>query len=82
MTTTENRTETKLADLVAELEAATDRHAAAERAESAARSQMCEAMNRLNAAQKALDAHMRKLKEKAPWNSDWKRTDGKVALGN
>lgn len=70
-----------ISDLFAELEAATAEHKDAERAESAARSTLTAATNRLNAAQKAVDAHMKKLRESAPWNTDWKRHTGCVVTG-
>lgn len=73
--------EKTVADLFSELEKATEEHKDAERAESQARSVLTAATNRLNAAQKAVDEHMAKLRKAAPWNTDWKRTDGKCALG-
>jgi hypothetical protein len=61
-----------VAALFKELEAAMALHKEAERAESAARSVMCDATNRLNRAQKAVDDHVRSLKANAPWNTDWR----------
>jgi len=72
--------EKKVAELFAELEAAIEQHKDAERAESQARSVLTDATNRLNRAQKAVDEHMKKLRSSAPWNTDWKRTDGKCAV--
>ncbi len=72
--------EKKVAELFAELEAATEQHKDAERAESQARSVLTDATNRLNQAQKAVDEHMKKLRSSAPWNTDWKRTNGKCAV--
>ena len=65
-----------LAELVKELDAAMEQHQQAELVESAARRDMCEATNRLNAAQKALDEYVAELKRKAPWNTDWKAKRG------
>ncbi len=58
-------------DLFKELDDAMKAHKEAERAESEARSVMCAAKNRLNAAQKAIDKAMADTKNKAPWNTDW-----------
>lgn len=72
--------EKKVADLFSELEAALAKHKDAEMAENQARSVLTDATNRLNQAQKAVDEHMKKLRSSAPWNTDWKRTDGKCAV--
>ena len=67
-------TDDKIPDLKAlqtELAAAMEQHESARLQESAARSAMCEATNRLNRAQKALDDAMEKLRAKAPWSTDW-----------
>ena len=58
-----------VSDLFAELEAATEEHKDAELAESAARSTLTAATNRLNTAQKAVDAYMKKLRIAALWNT-------------
>ena len=58
-------------DLFKELELATQEHNEAERAESQARSVLTAAVNRLNAAQKAIDKAMADTRAKAPWNTDW-----------
>lgn len=67
-----------LVELIKEFDAAMAEHKEAETEESAARSKMCAATNRLNAAQKALDTYVATLKRDAPWNTDWKRTRGEV----
>ena len=61
----------KFADLIAELELAQANHEDMVRAESVASSNECAARNRLNAAQKAIDAAMANLKKAAPAASDW-----------
>lgn len=61
-----------LGALQREVQEALAEHAAYETAESAARSNTTQAINRLNRAQKALDEAVDKLrKQAAPWNSDW-----------
>ncbi len=55
-------------------EATADFESMHERSESAGREET-RALNRLNAAQKALDEHFATMRSKAPWNSDWSRDD-------
>ena len=71
--------EKTLAELVYELEGAVADHASAKRTEEAARNEATDALNALNSAQKAVDAHMEKLRKDAPHNSDWKQTRYGVA---
>ena len=58
-------------DLFKELDEALEAHKSAERKEQAARGDLCDAVSRLNAAQKAIDKAMAATKAKAPWNTDW-----------
>lgn len=60
-----------LGELHIALTEAMEIHSEAESQESAARSKLTDAVNRLNAAQKALDKAMEELRGKAPWNTDW-----------
>lgn len=62
---------TIFADLLAELQLAQAHHEEMTRAEAVARSNECTARNRVNAAQKAIDAAMAELKKAAPRDSDW-----------
>lgn len=67
-------TDDKMPDLkalLAEIEAAMQQHKEATQEESAARGKMCDATNRLNRAQKALDDAIEKVRAQAPWNTDW-----------
>lgn len=61
----------QFADLIAELQLAQAHHEDLVRAEAMARSNECVARNRVNAAQKAIDAAMADLKKAAPRDSDW-----------
>lgn len=63
--------EKALAQLISELEAATREYESAERAENLARTTETNAVNRLNRAQAAVDAHLEGLRGKAPNRSDW-----------
>lgn len=62
-----------ISDLHTELQGALDAHASAQQRASMARSEETDALNRLNAAQKAFDAAIADLKKQAPRESDWKR---------
>lgn len=64
--------EPSIATLVANLTAATAALCEAEKKESFARSDRNNCINRLNEAQKALDAAIEKLRKDAPQSSDWK----------
>ena len=69
----------ELAKLNAELHEATTEACDLEQKESAARSASIAARNRLNAAQKAFDAYVEKMRKAAPRDSDWARRLQKVA---
>jgi exonuclease VII small subunit len=60
-----------LNDLSVDLNAAMNAHAEAEEQSKAADRNLTAARNRLNAAQKALDAAVDELRSKAPWNTEW-----------
>ena len=60
-----------ITELLAEVDAATEQHALAEHAMAAARSASTSAINRVNAAQRALDAALCALRTKAPGNLEW-----------
>lgn len=60
-----------LADLLRVLVAATDAHEAAQRHTSIARNEENTALNRLNDAQKRIDALIDEQRKKAPRDSDW-----------
>lgn len=68
-----SETEKTLQELVADVEAATREYVEADKRESAARAAEVDAVNRLNNAQKALDAYVDGLRSRAPRGSDWKR---------
>jgi hypothetical protein len=59
--------------LVSDLADAAKAREEAERAESLARSVSTDALNRLNAAQRAFDAAVAEMKKKAPRDSNWQR---------
>lgn len=67
--------EKSLADMASEYERAKSNYDDAERAVSNARSHETKCLNKLNAAQKAWDAHVEKLRKEAPRASDWKQSD-------
>lgn len=62
---------TSLADLEKSYREAKEAHETARRESSRAQSVECDALNRLNDAQKALDAAYLKLVSDAPHRSDW-----------
>lgn len=68
-----SETEKTLQELVADVERATREYEEASKRASAANSAECDAVNRLNEAQKALDAYVDGLRSRAPRGSDWKR---------
>jgi hypothetical protein len=68
-----------MADLVAELEAAMQEHREADLKEQSARSDMTRAINRLNAAHKAIDELYAATRKLAPWNTHW---HSKINPGN
>lgn len=70
--------EKSLADMASEYERAKSNYDDAEKAASNARSHETACLNRLNAAQKAWDTHLEKLRKEAPFASDWKRSSVKV----
>lgn len=72
-----------LTDLSTELNAAMAAHSEAEEHSKAADRELSTARNRLNAAQKALDAAMDEMRSKAPWNTEWhsKRHPGQPVTG-
>jgi predicted nucleic acid-binding Zn-ribbon protein len=72
-----------MTDLTTELDAAMGAHTAAEEHEKAASRDLVAARNRLNAAQKAVDAAVDEMRSKAPWNTDWysKRHPGQPVTG-
>lgn len=72
-----------IGDLQRQLAAAMEAHGEASQEESAARSRLTDAINRVNAIQKALDEAMEKLRGKAPWNTDWhsKRNQSRAVTG-
>jgi hypothetical protein len=63
--------------LVAAVEEASAVLLSAETVETAARCSRCEATNKLNAAQRALDVALATLRQRAPADSDWRREKGK-----
>ena len=73
-----------IADLTTELQTAMARHAEVQAEESEVSRRMCEARNRLNAAQKAFDVAVADMRANAPWNSDWHqgRRGGAVPADN
>jgi hypothetical protein len=64
-----------LEQLVVELTQATEALTEASKNEDIARQETTSARNKVNAAQKALDARMDTLRRKAPWNTDWSNKD-------
>lgn len=65
--------ETELVALERNLREAMEALKRAELAEAAARRERCDAQNLLNTAQKQFDAHLVKLRQEAPRESDWGR---------
>lgn len=63
----------KLAELTKQYTEAEEAYKTAQIAESAARSRATDALNRLNACQKAVRAYMDEQMSKAPRESDWWR---------
>jgi hypothetical protein len=63
--------ESELAALERNLANALQQFKLAEGSESYARRERCDAQNTLNAAQKQLDAYLKKLRDAAPRESDW-----------
>ena len=62
-----------LAKLQADLASALGAHDDAKQEESSARSRETAALNNLNAAQKALDAAMDKMRQRADMSTEWGR---------
>lgn len=65
-----------LADLEKALVEATAEYVSAERRTAAARSEETAALNRMNHAQKALDARIDEMRKTAPQGSGWKSNQG------
>jgi len=63
----------QVAKLAADLALATEEHESASRAAEVARHNETTALNRLNAAQKAMDEFHAALRAGAPYQSEWKR---------
>ena len=61
---------------IIDLDTAIQRHAMARKRESEARNETCAAINRVNDAQKRVDALVAELKKLAPRDSDWNRPQG------
>ena len=61
----------KLLELVKELEQANELLKSAKERERIASSEECSARNRVNKAQKAIDAELAAIRDKAEWNTDW-----------
>lgn len=61
----------KLAELLAELEAATKNLKERQAEERVASGNTTQARNEVNNLQKSIDAEMAKLKKEAEWNTDW-----------
>jgi hypothetical protein len=68
----------KLLELVKELEQANDLLKSAKERERIASSEETEARNRVNKAQKAVDAEMAAIKNAAEWNTDWHSTRNRL----
>lgn len=66
-------TDTSMDQLLADLTSARAVYDDAVRTESVARNECCTALNRLNAAQKAVSARMATLMKDAPRESNWAR---------
>ena len=64
----------KMDELLNELKEANKGLVDARNAESAARSRACDALNRVNKAQKKIDEQMKALRAEASYDTDWKRT--------
>lgn len=60
-----------MADLIHEHEAAMTQYKEVKQAEEVARTRMNSAINRLNAAQKAIDELTEALRKQAPLDTDW-----------
>jgi hypothetical protein len=75
-------TDKTMQQLCEEMAAAEVAYNQAERAESQARSNACNAKNKLNACQKAVEARMQTMLKNAPADSDWgaKRRRGLEAV--
>lgn len=71
-----------LSELQQELDAATTELEFQRIREDAARMATTSAMNRLNAAHKALDAAMDALRSTAPWDSEWRRKVSQRSCGS
>ena len=67
--------EKSISELVSDLKDATSAFNEAEGVESRARLDKTTAINRMNNAQKALDAAILALKKEAPRDSDWKQSE-------
>jgi hypothetical protein len=63
-----------MGNLQIDLENAIERHRAAAQRTSFARNEECDALNALNAAQKAFDAGVEAMHKAAHYDSDWGRT--------
>jgi hypothetical protein len=61
----------KLADLVAELDEATEALKSAQQSEQIARQHTTSARNRVNNLQKQIDAEVSERRKAAPWDTDW-----------
>ncbi len=61
---------------IIDLDTAIQRHAMARKRESEARNETCAAINRVNDAQKRVDALVGEMKKLAPRESDWNRPQG------
>lgn len=60
-------------EAIIELANAIERHAQAQRRASEARGEECAALNRINEAQKKVDALVQTMKKQSPRESDWNR---------
>jgi hypothetical protein len=65
--------EKTLDELVKDLQLAKESYESAQQRERFARNETTSCLNRLNAAQKAVDARMQTLRKHAPRDSDWAR---------
>lgn len=77
-------TDKTIEQLCKDLEHAKEAYRSAEQRSSFARNEATDALNRLNQAQKALEARMLTLAKDAPHESDWgkKRMDDKPLVGS
>ena len=71
-----------LTELLAELNSAKLAHISAKKEISHARNNECSAINRLNAAQKAIDEWYAKQKAEADGDSDWARSKRLINTAN